>query len=84
MVKGSDTGDYEIKATNFLGTSTSRSRVVVQSKFNFLISLTPKKISRKKEYKKHIVSRCHPHINFEKYHQDKQMIQTTTPIKIHC
>jgi hypothetical protein len=31
MVKGSDSGDYEIKATNFLGTSSSRSRVVVQS-----------------------------------------------------
>ncbi|KAL7050000.1 hypothetical protein ACKWTF_003934 [Chironomus riparius] len=31
LVKGSDSGDYEIKATNFLGTSTSRSRVVVQT-----------------------------------------------------
>ena len=31
IVKGSDSGDYEIKATNFLGTSTSKSRVVVQS-----------------------------------------------------
>lgn len=31
LVKGSDSGDYEIKATNFLGTSTSKSRVVVQS-----------------------------------------------------
>ncbi|KAG5678438.1 hypothetical protein PVAND_008111 [Polypedilum vanderplanki] len=31
MVKGSDSGDYEIKATNFLGTTTSRSRVVVQT-----------------------------------------------------
>lgn len=31
LVKGSDSGDYEIKVTNFLGTSTSKSRVVVQS-----------------------------------------------------
>lgn len=34
LVKGSDSGDYEIKATNFLGTSTSRSRVVVQSEYS--------------------------------------------------
>lgn len=31
LVKGSDSGDYEVKATNFLGTSSSKSRVVVQS-----------------------------------------------------
>lgn len=31
MLKGSDSGDYEIKATNFLGTSTSKSRLIVQS-----------------------------------------------------
>lgn len=50
MVKGSDTGDYEIKATNFLGTSTSRSRVVVQSEFKFFITFySPlQKISRKR------------------------------------
>lgn len=35
LVKGSDSGDYEIKATNFLGSSTSRSRVVVQSKSKY-------------------------------------------------
>lgn len=34
LVKGSDSGDYEVKATNFLGTSSSKSRVVVQSKSN--------------------------------------------------
>ena len=34
IVKGSDSGDYVIKATNFLGTSTSKSRVVVQSEWN--------------------------------------------------
>lgn len=33
IVKGSDSGDYEVKATNFLGTSSSKSRVVVQSEF---------------------------------------------------
>lgn len=37
LVKGSDSGDYEIKATNFLGTSTSKSRVVVQSEWNYEI-----------------------------------------------
>lgn len=61
MVKGSDSGDYEIKATNFLGTSTSRSRVVVQSKFKFeLITL---KISRKNIFEC-IVSRCHSSLTF--------------------
>lgn len=38
LVKGSDSGDYEIKATNFLGTSTSKSRVVVQSEWNLIFS----------------------------------------------
>ncbi len=42
MVKGSDTGDYEIKATNFLGTSTTKSRVVVQSKYTLKILLSEK------------------------------------------
>lgn len=37
MVKGSDSGDYEIKATNKMGTSTSKSRVVVQSEYKSLI-----------------------------------------------
>lgn len=38
LVKGSDSGDYEIKATNFLGTSTSKSRVVVQSEWKFSLN----------------------------------------------
>ena len=35
LTKGSDSGDYEIKATNTLGTSSSKSRVVVQSECNY-------------------------------------------------
>lgn len=37
LTKGSDSGDYEIKATNTLGTSTSKSRVVVQSECKLFI-----------------------------------------------
>lgn len=55
LVKGSDSGDYEIKATNFLGTSTSKSRVVVQSKFNYLIGL--RKMLKSTNGKVHLVSR---------------------------
>ena len=36
LTKGSDSGDYEIKATNTLGTSSSKSRVVVQSECKHL------------------------------------------------
>lgn len=84
MVKGSDTGDYEITAKNFLGTSSSRSRVVVQSKSKFLIFFKPQKIS-KRVYKMHIVSRCHTSLNFLKIIiKIKKLIQNSTPIKNHC
>jgi hypothetical protein len=33
VVRGPDSGDYEIKATNQFGTASSKSRVVVQSKY---------------------------------------------------
>lgn len=42
MLKGSDSGDYEIKATNFLGSSTSKSRLVVQSKFYLIFYFSQK------------------------------------------
>lgn len=32
MVRGADSGDYEVRAVNSMGTATSKSRVVVQSK----------------------------------------------------
>lgn len=33
LVKGTDSGDYEIKASNFMGTASSKSRVIVQSEY---------------------------------------------------
>jgi hypothetical protein len=33
LVKEEDSGDYEVKATNSMGTATSMSRVFVQSKY---------------------------------------------------
>lgn len=34
IVKGSDSGDYEVKVVNQMGEVTSKSRVIVQGKFN--------------------------------------------------
>lgn len=66
LVKGADTGDYEIKATNFLGSSTSRSRVVVQSEYKtnlirLIVSKFKDRLVRLNRY--HIVSRKNHFIN---------------------
>lgn len=36
IAKGSDSGDYEVKVMNSMGEVTSKSRVIVQGKLNFL------------------------------------------------
>lgn len=38
MVRGADSGDYEVRAVNAMGTATSKSRVVVQSKYCYMLA----------------------------------------------
>lgn len=38
IVKGSDSGDYEVKVVNTMGSVTSKSRVIVQGKVFIILS----------------------------------------------